>query len=123
VRRRLWVALALALAGLVLVVELPTGISLSGFGVAAALGGAVAYAFYVLMADRSLKDGRDATSLLALGFLFAGLFWAAVQPWWSFPDGVVGSDASLLGRRPARTRPSGFCSPSSSFSARSCRSS
>ena len=104
-RRRLWAALALSLGGLALVVELPTGVTLSGLGVAAALGGAVAYAFYVLMADRSLKDGRDATSLLALGFLFAALFWAAVQPWWSFPGGIVGRDASLLGRLAGTSAP------------------
>ena len=105
VRRRLWVALALALGGLVLVVELPTGVSLSGPGVAFALGGSAAYAFYVLMADRSLKDGRDAASLLAWGFLFASLFWAVVQPWWSFPAHAVGSDASLFGRLESTSAP------------------
>ena len=107
-RRRLWVALALALGGLVLVVELPTGVPLSGAGVAFALGGACAYAFYVLMADRSLKDGRDASSLLAWGFLFAALFWAVVQPWWSFPADFVAGDAPLLGRLEGTSAPVGL---------------
>ena len=42
VRRRIWVALVLALAGLSLVVEVWSGVSLDGVGVAAALAAAVA---------------------------------------------------------------------------------
>jgi drug/metabolite transporter (DMT)-like permease len=99
VRRRLWVALALALAGLTLVAEVWNGGgTLDGVGVAAALAGAFAYALYILMAEHSVRGGRDVFSLLAWGFLFAALFWAVVQPWWSFPEGVLASDASLLGR-------------------------
>ena len=37
-------------------------------------------------------------SLLAWGFSFAALFWAVVQPWWSFPTEIVGESVSLLGR-------------------------
>jgi drug/metabolite transporter (DMT)-like permease len=98
VRRRLWLALALALAGLSLVVDLWSGVSLDGIGVAASLGTAVAFAGYVLMADHSLRRGRDPYSLLAWGFLFAALFWAVVQPWWGFPAGLVTEEVSLLGR-------------------------
>jgi len=99
VRRRLWYALALALAGLTLVAEVWSGGgTLDGVGVAAALAGAFAYALYILMAEHSVRGGRDVFSLLAWGFLFAALFWAVVQPWWSFPDGILTSDASLLGR-------------------------
>lgn len=98
VRRRLWVAIALSLAGLAFVVELPSGFTLDAVGVAACVAGALAYAGYVLMAGRSLRQGRDATSLLAWGFAFAALFWSAVQPWWSFPVERVDGNASLLGR-------------------------
>ncbi|MGH3015522.1 MAG: DMT family transporter, partial [Gaiellaceae bacterium] len=76
VRRRLWGAIALSFLGLSLVVELPGGSSLDGVGVAACLITAVAYAAYVLMAERSLEGGRDVYSLLAWGFAFAALFWA-----------------------------------------------
>jgi drug/metabolite transporter (DMT)-like permease len=98
VRRRLWVALALALTGLSLVVEVWSGGALDGVGVAASLGAAFAYALYILMAERSLERGRDVYSLLAWGFVFAAAFWTFAQPWWSFPGHVVGRDASLLGR-------------------------
>lgn len=97
IRRRIWVALVLAVAGLALVVEAWGGGSeLDGLGVAAALAAAVAYAVYVLMAERAVR-WRDPASLTCYGFLFAGLFWAVVQPWWRFPFGRVGDSVSLLG--------------------------
>jgi drug/metabolite transporter (DMT)-like permease len=98
VRRRLWVALALALTGLSLVAEVWSGGALDGAGVAAALGAAGAYALYILMAEHSLQRGRDVFSLLAWGFVFASLFWAVAQPWWSFPGRIVGDETGLLGR-------------------------
>jgi len=98
VRRRLWVGIALSLSGLCLVVQLWQGLALDGAGVAACLGAAVTYAGYVLMAERSLRAGRDAVSLLAWGFLFAALLWAVIQPWWSFPVGTIDGEAPLLGR-------------------------
>ena len=85
VRRRIWVALALALIGLGLIVNVfGGGTSLSTAGVLFALGGAFAYALYVLLAEHVVGD-RDPVSLLAWGFLFASVFWAVLVPWWSFP--------------------------------------
>jgi drug/metabolite transporter (DMT)-like permease len=98
VRRRLWYALALSLAGLSLMVELWSGFSLDGVGVAACIVGSLAYAIYILMAERSLARGRNVLSLLAWGFLFATFFWTVAQPWSSFPGGVLDDDVSLLGR-------------------------
>lgn len=96
VRRRLWLALALALFGLMLVVEIWEGGTLDGVGVAAALAAAVAFAFYILMAEEGVKR-RDAVSLSAFGFVFGALFFACIQPWWSYPWHFVGEDVSLLG--------------------------
>jgi drug/metabolite transporter (DMT)-like permease len=98
VRRRLWVAIALSLAGLSLVVELWGGFTLDGVGVAACIGAAFAYACYILMAESSLGRGRDAVSLLGWGFAFAAVFWSLAQPWWGFPTASVDGSASLLGR-------------------------
>ena len=97
VRRRIWLALALAVAGLALVVEIWSGLSLDAAGVAAALAGAATYAVYLLLAEHGVA-GRDPVSLVCFGFLFAALAWSIVQPWWSFPHGIVGSDISLHGR-------------------------
>ena len=96
IRRRIWVALVLALAGLSLVVEVWGGLALDGVGVAAALAAAVAYMIYVLMAEHAVK-WRDPASLTAYGFLFAALFWAAVQPVWRFPAERLDDSVSLLG--------------------------
>jgi drug/metabolite transporter (DMT)-like permease len=75
IRRRIWLALVLAVVGLAVVVEVWGGLSLDGVGVTAAL----------------------AASLTAYGFLFAALFWAAVQPLWRFPGGRLDDSVSLLG--------------------------
>jgi drug/metabolite transporter (DMT)-like permease len=97
IRRRIWVALVLALAGLALVVDVWNGLTLDGVGVAAALLAAVAYAVYVLMAERAVK-WRDPASLTCFGFLFAALFWAVAQPLWRFPADRLDEHVSLLGR-------------------------
>jgi len=96
VRRRIWLALVLALGGLSLVVDLWHGVNLDSLGVAAAIAAAFAYALYVLLAERAVGT-RDPASLLAWGFLFAAIFWALVQPWWSFPAHVVDNHVSLQG--------------------------
>lgn len=98
VRRRIWVSIGLCLTGLTLVASVWSGLSLDGVGLIAGLGSAATYAAYVLMAEHSLKQGRDAFSLLAWGFTFAAFFWALAQPWWTFPVDRVDGAASLLGR-------------------------
>ena len=96
VRRRLWAALAAAIVGLTLVVDLWHGVSLDGVGVLWSLASAVTFAGYMLMAEKAVGD-RDAVSLLVYGFLFASIFWAVAQPWWSFPFHVPARTVSLLG--------------------------
>jgi drug/metabolite transporter (DMT)-like permease len=97
VRRRIWAALALSILGIALLVELWNGLTLDGVGVAAAIGSAVTFAVYVLSAERAVAR-RDPVSLVCYGFLLAAVFWALVQPWWSFPAQLADDDVSLLGR-------------------------
>jgi drug/metabolite transporter (DMT)-like permease len=96
VRRRIWVALILAVGGLSLVVDVWGGVSLDGFGVAASLGAAVTFALYILLAERAVGR-RDPLSLLWWGFVFATVFWAVIEPWWSFPGKLVGEKVELDG--------------------------
>jgi drug/metabolite transporter (DMT)-like permease len=96
VRRRIWTALALALLGLALIVDVRHGGALSSAGIVFASLAALTYALYILLAEHAVGD-RDAVSLLAWGFGFATVFWAAISPWWSFPGRRVGADVSLLG--------------------------
>lgn len=96
VRKRIWVALILSLAGLSFVLDVWGGPSLDAFGVAAALGTAVTFALYILLAEHAVER-RDPLSLVCLGLGFAALFWAIVQPWWSFPAGLVDDEVALEG--------------------------
>jgi drug/metabolite transporter (DMT)-like permease len=96
VRQRIWLALALALAGLTLIVQIWHGGRHSGAGIAAAVVAAVTYAAYILLAERGVRR-RDPISLSAWGFLFATLFWSVLAPWWDFPSGRVDDHVSLLG--------------------------
>jgi len=97
VRRRIWLALASALAGLALIVDVRHGGTISTGGIVFALCSAAAYTFYLLLAEHGVGD-RDAVSLLAWGFGFGALFWCFVAPWWTFPSGRVADNVSLLGR-------------------------
>jgi drug/metabolite transporter (DMT)-like permease len=96
VRRRIWLALALALGGLALIVDLGGGETVSGAGLSFALAAAVTYMLYLLLAERAVGD-QGAVSLLAWGFGFATLFFSVIAPWWSFPGHLVSSDVSLHG--------------------------
>ena len=104
VRRRIWVAVALCLTGLALVVELWSGVELSTVGITAAFGGALALTAYLLMAERERRH-RDAASLSFYGFLFAALLWAVVQPLWDFPWGVLDDRVSLQGNLSEHSAP------------------
>jgi drug/metabolite transporter (DMT)-like permease len=96
IRQRIWAALALALAGLTLIVEVWHGGRLSSAGLAAAVVAAFTYAAYILLAERGVHR-RDPISLSAWGFLFGTAFWSVLSPWWSFPGGRVDDHVSLLG--------------------------
>ena len=96
VRRRIWLALALSLTGLALMVQLWSGVTLDGLGVTFALIAAVVFAGYLLMAEHEVRR-REAIPLLAWGFFFAVVFWTIVQPWWSFPSTAVARTVSLHG--------------------------
>ncbi len=96
VRRRIWLALALALGGLALIVDVGSSGTISGAGISFALAAAATYMLYLLLAERAVAD-QGAVSLLAWGFGFATLFFSIIAPWWSYPGHRVGADVSLLG--------------------------
>lgn len=104
IRRRIWVAVALCLGGLALVVEVWTGVAFSTVGVTAALAGAFGLTAYMLLAERQRRE-RDAVSLTFYGFLFATLLWAVVQPLWMFPWGTLDDSVSLQGNLDEYTAP------------------
>lgn len=102
--RKVWLGLAIAMAGLAMVGQVWQGFTLNGLGVAAAFGAAAALALYFLLGDAMVRrpEPRDPVSLTMWGFGTAALFWAIVQPWWSFPwDELTGSGYPLGDTGPA----------------------
>jgi len=99
VPRFTWVGLAIALTGLVLITEVWNGFALDLIGTLAAAGAAAALALYYLAGEKSLHADppRDPLSLTMWGFLFASVFWAVLQPWWSFPWHFLQGTATPFG--------------------------
>jgi drug/metabolite transporter (DMT)-like permease len=71
-------------------------VPLDSAGVILSFVSAVTFAAYLLLAEHAVGQ-RDPVSLLVYGFFFASLFWAVVQPWWSFPRDELAESISLLG--------------------------
>lgn len=81
VKARLWVAIGLVLAGMVVVAKIWDS-TLDPLGVIFALGAAVTLTIYFVIGERSVS----ATSPLAVAFwtgLFAAAFWAIFSGWWT----------------------------------------
>ncbi|HEV2088416.1 MAG TPA: EamA family transporter [Cryptosporangiaceae bacterium] len=93
VRRRVWFALGLCLAGLACVAQVWGGGTLDGVGIAAGLASAVALATYYVLGERAIGS-RDTLSVACWAFAFAALLWAVVEPWWLFPFEVLTRDAA-----------------------------
>jgi drug/metabolite transporter (DMT)-like permease len=104
VRRRMWIALALAMGGVVLVAEVWEDARLDGLGLAAALIASGALATYYLAGDHATAT-RDALSLACFALGVATAFWSVLQPWWSFPFDALGRVVSLEGALDAWSAP------------------
>jgi len=104
VRRRVWIALALAFSGLVLVAEVWEDVRLDALGVVAALVAAGSLATYFLAGEHATAR-RDALSLACIALGVASGFWAVVQPWWGFPFSTLGETVSLQGGLESITAP------------------
>ena len=99
VDRRVWLGLALALAGLAMVGQVWEGFTLDLTGVLAGLGAAASLALYFVLGDRQVRrpQPRDPVSLTMWGFGAASLFWAIVQPWWTYPWSELSGDGYPFG--------------------------
>ena len=85
---RIWIGIALTLAGLALVAQVWQGLTLDLLGLVAGLLLAIALAAYWILGEKGQMK-RDAVSLTMWGFIFASLAWAIVLPWWGFPSDVM----------------------------------
>lgn len=94
VKPMMWWGIGTALAGLLLVTEIWSGLKLDGIGVIAAFIDALFLAYYFLRLEATVKI-RDGLSLLVYVFGFAALALAIVQPLWNFPTEIFTAQLSL----------------------------
>lgn len=95
VKGRLWVAIALVLAGLALVAR-PGGVDLDPVGVLFGLAAAATLTIYFLVGERQVA----ATSPMAVAFWsmgFATVFWALFSGWWRLDPALFTEPTSLGG--------------------------
>ena len=95
VRRTLWPALGLCLAGLALVAQVGGAADdLDPIGIAAGFGAAVCFATYFLLGER-IVTRRDPVSTTFWGFTVAAVLWSAVVSWWAPLGASVSQTATL----------------------------
>ena len=96
VANEMWLAVALAFTGLILVSKVWNGLKFDFIGLAASLVCAFALAAYFLMSERIGKT-REPIAMLIFGMGFASLFWLAILPPWTFPFEVFTTPMDLGG--------------------------
>jgi len=92
----MWLGIACAFIGLILVSQIWSGSTLHPLGVAVAFADAFALAYYFITAER-LTQTRTSLSLMTWGMGVAAIFWAIILPWWSFPFEYLTDSYSLSG--------------------------
>jgi drug/metabolite transporter (DMT)-like permease len=95
VRGRIWVGVALVLAGLVVV----SGLNVSGLnplGIAFAFMASATLTVYFIMGERT-QQKRDSMSTLFYTMAISTLFWLVFSPWWNFDWSKYANQVSLGG--------------------------
>ena len=92
----MWLGIACAFFGLILVSQIWSGSTLHPLGVAVAFADAFALSYYFITAER-LTQTRTSLSLMTWGIGVAAIFWAIILPWWSFPFEYLTQSFSLEG--------------------------
>ncbi len=95
VHPRLWLAIAAVLTGLAVVAQVWDS-ALRPVGVVAALGAAVAYAFYFLAGERGVAR-RPPIAVAFWASLFAAAFWVIFSRWWQIDPATLTASVSLTG--------------------------
>ena len=104
VRPQVWAALGLSLVGLALVAQVWRDTRLDALGLAGATAAAVCLATFLLL-GRHTGAQLDPLAVNVWMFVFAGLFWLAVEPLWRIDRTPLGRTTSLPGALDATTVP------------------
>lgn len=104
VRPRMWLGLALAMAGLAAATGIWNGLVLDPVGIAAGLGAAVCLAAYFLIGEHGVGS-LDPLRVIVWSFLVASIALNAVEPVTGFDTALLTRDVSLLGALEDLTAP------------------
>ncbi len=97
VSKAMWVALALAFSGLLMVAQIWDGLTLDSTGLTFAILAAFCLAFYFICGEK-LGKSRSTGSIVVWGFGVGSILWAIVLPLWNFPTEFFTHNMNLLGR-------------------------
>lgn len=92
----MWISIAMAFSGLLLIAQVWKGQTLDPIGVSAALVDAIALAIYFLLGEK-LTRTRDAETLSVYGFGFATLGLLILMPIWDYPVEIFTQSINLQG--------------------------
>lgn len=104
VKRLMWIAIFVALTGLLLLTQIWHGLTLNGAGLIGGFVAAITCAGYYILGAK-LVGTRSSSSLTGYGFVFAALFWTILQPVWNFPYHILTQQFSLQGIRASTSLP------------------
>jgi drug/metabolite transporter (DMT)-like permease len=96
IARSMWLGLAAAFIGLILVGQVWQGLTLNGLGVISSFFDALSLAAYFVI-GRAIGRNRNTETSLVWGFGITSLLFACVQPWWSFPFHIFKTQVNLNG--------------------------
>jgi drug/metabolite transporter (DMT)-like permease len=97
VRGQMWVGLALAMAGLAAATGIGRGVAFDTLGILAGFGAAICFAAYFIIGEHGVAR-LDPLRVILWAFLVAAVALNLVSPITSFDTGLLGEQASLLGR-------------------------
>ena len=92
----MWWGLAVSFGGMVLLAQVWKGLTLSGWGVIAALLDAFALAGYFLIGEK-LGKAKASDVMLAWGLGITTLLFSILKPWWSFPYSIFTKSMAVPG--------------------------
>ena len=96
IARSMWLGLAAAFIGLILVGQVWQGLTLNGLGVISSFFDALSLAAYFVI-GRAIGRRRNTETSLVWGFGVTSLLFACVQPWWNFPFHIFSTQVNLNG--------------------------
>jgi len=104
VARSMWLGLLFGFGGLILVGQVWKGLTFNGIGLISSILDALALAFYFYQASK-LRKYVSGETLVLYGMGVTAIFFAIIQPWWSYPFHIFSDRIALTGRFVGHTAP------------------